>query len=142
MAGLLEGLVFCANDGMPMLVIDGDYRCVAEYLDESIGVGVAVVSDILTEPATLIFSNGCSLRLLCPCCGQAARIGEDIADEALDGVTGLALIGIAWSEQSPQELVLEFGEPGSEPDGENPLVVHLETARGLQRPAVWVSRLG
>ena len=63
MAGLLEGLIFCANDGMPMLIIDGDYRCVAEFLDENIGAGVARVSDILTEPATLIFSNGCSLPL-------------------------------------------------------------------------------
>jgi len=47
MAGLLEGMIFCANDGMPMVFIDGDYRCVAEFLDENIGGGVAVVSDIL-----------------------------------------------------------------------------------------------
>ena len=117
-----------------MLVIDGDYRCVAEYLDENIGSGVAVVSDLLVDPATLIFSNGCSLPLLCPCCGKLTRFREDLAEALLDGVTGLALIGLRWSEQAPYELALEFGRPGSEPVGGNPLVVHLETARELQRP--------
>ncbi len=135
MMGLLDGLLRCENDGMPMLRIGEYYRCVAEYLDSHIGGPEITITDLITDPVTLIFSNGYSLPLICACCGRPMELNEDDTTLALEQATGLSLLGIGWSENAPNELALHLGTPDDE-DDPGALVVHLNTARQLQGPGL------
>src|SRR5512145_311585 len=71
----MEGLIFCSHDDLPMILMDGEFVCVGEYLYAHLDN--APVTDLLTDPVlTLVFQNGHTLPLLCPDCGDSLHITD------------------------------------------------------------------
>ncbi|MBN1218674.1 MAG: hypothetical protein JXM69_07090 [Anaerolineae bacterium] len=133
----LEGLVFCSHDDSPMILLDGDFTCVSEYLHQHLGD--AYVTDLITEPVlTLIFNNGHTLPLLCPDCGQSLHADDN--NELLDTLNGLTIINAIW-DHDVEELVLEFGsltDPESHEEPPETLFIHLNSVRKMTCPhQVW-----
>ncbi len=129
----LEGSIFCSHDDLPMLKINGQFTCVAEYLNAHISN--APITDLITEPLlSLVFQNGHTLPLLCPDCGESLHVFD--YNELLDDINGLTVIDIDWDEDI-EELILDFGRPGSdknESDDPPMLAVHLDSVRELTCP--------
>jgi hypothetical protein len=131
----MEGLIFCSHDGLPMIVIDGEFICVGEYLYAHLDN--SPVTDILTEPiVTLVFQNGHTLPLLCPDCGESLHVDDSSA--LLDSINGLAILALEW-DNDIEELIIEFGYPDGDGDEEedeivDTLSVHLNSVRGLTCP--------
>jgi len=109
----------CEQDGYPMLEIDGQLECVAEYLDRCIA-GQPVV-DIVQSKKTVyyVFANGHKLPMLCSCCGKPL-VYPDL-EEARQDVVGKRLESMSINPdvsddgREVEELVLGFSataEPG------------------------------
>ena len=58
----------CKRDGFPLVKINGQWECVAEYLDRC--VGGQRIKDVIQRDDTFyyIFESGHELPLLCFCC--------------------------------------------------------------------------
>lgn len=131
----MEGLVFCSHDDLPMILMDGEFVCVGEYLYAHLNN--APVTDLLTDPVlTLVFQNGHTLPLLCPDCGDSLHIHDQSA--LLDSINGLTIIALEWDDET-DELILEFGQPEGEEEEEEAealetLGIHLNSVRGLTCP--------
>lgn len=129
----MEGLIFCSHDGLPMILIEDELVCVGEYLYAHLAN--APVNDLLTDPVlTLIFQNGHTLPLLCPDCGESLHVTDQSA--LLDSLNGLTIVALEWDDEN-FELIVEFGEPGSEETEGEPietLFLHLNSVRGLTCP--------
>ena len=129
----LEGIIYCSHDDFPMLLIEDDFICVAEYLETHINH--APITDLITEPVlTLVFQNGHTLPLLCPDCGGSLHFTD--YSSLLDNINGLTIIDMEW-EMTTEELILEFGQPDDEifeEDELNMVAIHLDSVRGLTCP--------
>jgi hypothetical protein len=130
----MEGLVFCSHDDLPMILMDGEFVCVGEYLYAHLEN--TAVTDLLTDPVlTLVFQNGHTLPLLCPDCGDSLHINDQSA--LLDSINGLIIIALEWDEEN-DELILEFGYPEDDEEEEaetvESLAIHLNSVRGLTCP--------
>jgi hypothetical protein len=129
----MEGLIFCSHDGLPMIVHDGEFICVGEYLYAHLDN--TPITDILTNPVlTLVFQNGHTLPLLCPDCGESLHIEDSGA--LLDSINGLAIVSVEWDEDL-EELIVEFGYPehdDEEAEVVDTLSLHLNSVRGLTCP--------
>lgn len=70
MAEVKNPYPLCERDGFPMVKIDGQLQCVAEYLDRCIGEQKVV--DLIQRGKTIyyVFENGHELPMLCFCCGE------------------------------------------------------------------------
>jgi hypothetical protein len=129
----LEGHIFCSHDDVPMIVIDDEFVCVAEYLYSHIND--SPVTDLITDPVlTLVFRNGHTLPLLCPGCGGSVHVEDH--SELLDDINGLTVVNVEWDEEA-EELILEFGIPESDESEEKVLevlAIHLDSVRALTCP--------
>jgi hypothetical protein len=134
----LEGQIFCSHDDTPIIILDGEFLCVTEYLDDHLGN--SCVSDLISGPVlALVFQNGHTLPLLCPDCGQSLHIEDK--NDLLDSLNGLTITAIRWDHEL-EELALEFGPPGVSPEDVDPLdtlFVHLDSVREMTCPdkTVW-----
>jgi len=129
----LEGHIFCTHDDAPMIILDDEFICVAEYLEAH--VGDSCITDLISGPVlTLVFQNGHTLPLLCPDCGQSLHIEDK--NDLLDSLNGLTITAISWDREL-EELALEFGPPGIPPDEAEPLdtlFIHLDSVREMTCP--------
>ena len=129
----IEGFIYCSHDDLPMIILDDEFVCPAEYLNAHIDN--APVTDLIIEPTlSLVFQNGHTLPLICPDCGESLHITDHT--KLLDEINGLTIINIDWDDDL-EELILEFGQPGSDVDelDDAPyLVVHLNSIRELTCP--------
>jgi len=129
----LEGFIYCSHDDLPMILIDDEFVCVAEYLYAHIDN--ASVTDLVTEPTlSLVFQNGHTLPLICPDCGESLHVTDH--SELLDEINALTLINVDWDDDL-EELILEFGSPGTDADEVDDapyLIVHLDSVRELTCP--------
>jgi hypothetical protein len=154
MPGLLDGLLMCEAHDCPMIRIGDYYECVIEYTNSMLGR--EAVTDVIPssgdeQPITLVFSNGRTLPLTCPCCGGPFHFeDEDGSDEFLETLTRqrfrlYALGYVPESEEAPSgglELVfvpeasLAAGLPEDDvftdaPEDAQMLLVHLDSVRGI-----------
>lgn len=129
----MEGLIFCSHDDLPMIVIDDEFVCVAEYVNAHIDN--SPVTDLVTEPTlALVFQNGHTFPLLCPGCGESLHVTDH--NTLLDDINGLTIINIDW-DADIEELIIEFGKPGddlSETEELPFLAIHLNSVRELTCP--------
>jgi hypothetical protein len=129
----MEGLIFCSHDDLPMILMDGEFVCVGEYLYAHLDN--APVTDLMTDPVlTLVFQNGHTLPLLCPDCGDSLHINDQTA--LLDSINGLTIVALEWDDEN-EELVIEFGRVEAEEDEAEvleSLSIHLNSVRGLTCP--------
>lgn len=81
----------CEKHSTPLIDINGQRACIAEYLDACIGKQKVV--DVILQGRTIsyVFENGHAVPLLCSCCG--APLDADVAFERQD-VIGRRFNGI------------------------------------------------
>ncbi|MFQ5613345.1 MAG: hypothetical protein ACE5H9_14550 [Anaerolineae bacterium] len=127
----LEGDLFCSHDDLPMLFLEGEYVCVAEFVQAHINS--SPITDIITEPlVTLIFQNGHTLPLLCPSCGNSIHVEDE--EMFLDTINGLTVLGLGWDDEE-ETLVIDFGHIHNENiELLDSLPIHLNSVRGLTCP--------
>ncbi len=130
----VEGNIYCSHDDMPMILIDDEFVCVAEYLYAHIDN--APVNDLLTHPTlTLVFQNGHTLPLLCPSCGDSVHV-ED-SSQLLDNLNGLTVVDMEWDADA-EELLVHFGHPEEDEEEEidvlETVALHLDSVRGITCP--------
>jgi hypothetical protein len=131
-----------------MINVDGAYYCVVEYLDAHLGGGQ--IKDIVpgdndaqpTVPTCLVFSDGHTLPILCPDCGEGHSLGMD-ADEFLEDMAGLYLIGFSYlppEDDEPEGIELILSEDqdldpnDADDDNSESLFVHLLSVQQLTCP--------
>ena len=115
MAKVKNPYPLCERDGFPMIKIDGQLQCVAEYLDRCIGQQKVV--DLIHRGKTdyYVFENGHELPLLCCCCGTPLVTKDP--DKARRDIRGRRLekMSIGLRELDDVEVMefhLEFSKKG------------------------------
>jgi hypothetical protein len=153
MRGLLDGMLVCEEHDCPMIRIGDYYECVIEYTDSMLGQGV--VTDFIPggggQPITLVFSNGRTMPVICPCCGGPSRFEDEGDGDAFLEILAqqrfrlYALGYVPESEEAPDgglELVfvpeasMAASLPGGDvfadvPEDSQVLLVHLDSVRGI-----------
>jgi hypothetical protein len=150
----LDGLLMCEAHDCPMIRIGDYYECVIEYTNSMLGR--EAVTDVIPssgdeQPITLVFSNGRTLPLTCPCCGGPFQFESKDDEEAFFAVLTqqrLRLYALGYvpeSEDAPDgglELVLvpgasmAAGLPDDDvfddvPEDSQVLFVHPNSVRGI-----------
>jgi len=124
----IEQPVECEQDGFPILEINGEPRCLAEFVDACIGG--QKVSDVVLRDGTLyyIFENRHELPLLCYCCGEPLACPDLRAERK--HMRGRTLQAMTWSLDEFEDgrvaidYELEFSGKYGE---EGPLMVQTST---------------
>ena len=95
MSTTTDQLPLCEQDGFPILEIDGQQRCLAEYVVACIGG--QKVSDVILRNGTLyyVFENRHELPLLCYCCGEPLAC-PDLGAERKN-MRGRTLQAMTWN---------------------------------------------
>ena len=143
-----ENRLRCEEHDCPLIEVDGSRYCVVEYLDAHLGGGQ--VTDIVpgeqlgrhATPTSLVFADGHTLPILCPDCGQPHEL-EETADQFLENMTGLYLIGFGYlpvEEDEPEGVELVFAaDPDLDPNDADDVnsetfFVHLRSVEQLTCP--------
>jgi hypothetical protein len=127
----------CKKDGFPLLKINNQLKCVAEYLDRCIGQKTIV--DVVQSDKTtfLVFSNGHKLPLLCPCCNGSLEITdlEEMRQKTIrQRLVSMAIASRVYEDgQEYDELVLEFSDKEM-PSETVDLSMSFEVALELEHP--------
>lgn len=128
----------CERDGFPLVEIDGELYCSVEYADALLGgekvIGVAGEAGAIE----LLFSNGRTLPLTCPCCGGELHLRGRMLPDVRQLLTGRTLEGFRHGEWVGQGgagarhpiFALQFS--GTEPRDDRTVEVSLESLRRLR----------
>jgi hypothetical protein len=127
----------CPRDGFPMVEIDGQLQCSAEYADRTIG-GKRVQH--LTERdgyITIEFATGETIPLTCPCCGGQLHLTDTTVEQFGRFLIGRTLEGFRhgeWVSREPGSgrhpiFALQFD--GDEDRSARTVQVHLDSVRKI-----------
>ncbi|HLF28060.1 MAG TPA: hypothetical protein VJG32_17125 [Anaerolineae bacterium] len=99
--GRLDNFARCAEHDCPMFLIEGEYVCILEYVDEHLG-GKQVKDLVVVEGGliTILFDDNHELPLLCPHCGEPVSADED---EFLDEISDLYLVALQYVPADGEE---------------------------------------
>jgi hypothetical protein len=115
-----EQIPVCERDGFPILEIDGQLRCLAEYVNACIGN--QKVTDVILRDDTLyyVFENRHELPLLCNCCGEPLVCPDLMAERKR--MRGRTLQAMTWEMEELEdgqevidyrlEFTAKYGEDG------------------------------
>jgi hypothetical protein len=132
----------CEHDGFPLVEIDGELYCSAEYADALIGGQKVLGVADATGPGSfveLLLASGYALPLTCPCCGGALHLKSRTLPELRALLLGRTLEGFRHGEwvgrgQPPERhpvFALQFSGP--EARDERTLEVSLESVRRIRK---------
>jgi hypothetical protein len=111
-------LVECERDGFPILDINGQEQCLAEFVDYCIGG--KKITDVVVRNDTLyyVFENRHELPLLCYCCGEPLTC-PDLRVEKKN-LRGRTLQAMSWNTEQLEDgrNVIDFQLEFSRKDGE------------------------
>lgn len=135
-------IAFCDEHKCPLIQIGDEYACVYEYTDDLIGghkVVDAIPGDMTVDPPVainLVFDNGRSLPLLCPCCGEAIVLDPNATgDQLLERVKDTYLVGLGYDDEQNGLIMLFSYTPEADPnnsEGVLEIVVHFDSIRGIE----------
>jgi hypothetical protein len=142
---LLRQAETCERDGFPLIEINGEQYCSVEYADGLIGgqkiLGIAETTqgDGSTVLIELLFANGATMPLTCPCCGGALHLKPRTLPEVRALLIGRTLEGFRHGEWVgkgvPPErhpvFALQFS--GSEERSQRTIEVSLESVRRISQ---------
>ena len=135
----LRPVVTCERDGFPLVEIEGETYCSVEYADGLVGgervIGVAGEAGAID----LLFANGRTMPLTCPCCGGELHLRGRMLPGARALLTGRTLEGFRHGEWVGREpagkrhpiFALQFS--GDEPVNDRTIEVSLESVRRIQQ---------
>ena len=137
----IEQLPQCERDGFPVLDIDGERRCLAEYVDACIGG--QKITDVILRDGTLyyVFENRHELPLLCYCCGEALACSDLQATRR--HMRGRVLQAMTWDLEEFEDgrVAIDYQLEFSGKYGEDgPLMVQTSTlsANRMRHPVTCV----
>ena len=114
-----SGYVYCKEHNFPLLNINSNQECVANYLSACLGSSPVVKVCQHGQIAYYVFENGNELPLLCGCCGGPVQLTDNEIEEI--GGRRLERLEIVWQELSDgrvvEELALDFSARPDHPDG-------------------------
>ena len=96
-----DPLIECERDGFPVLDINGEQHCLAEFVDYCIGG--QKISDVILRNDTLyyVFENRHELPLLCYCCGEALECPDLNAERK--HMRGRILQAMTWNMEQLED---------------------------------------
>lgn len=116
-------LVECERDGFPILDINEQQHCLAEFVDYCIG-GQKII-DVVQRNDTLyyVFENRHELPLLCYCCGQPLACLDPQAEKGR--ARGRVLQAMTWKTEQLEDgrNVIDYELEFSRKDGENDVMM-------------------
>jgi len=128
----------CEQDGFPILNINGEPHCLAEFVDFCIGG--QKITDVVLRNDTLyyVFENRHELPLLCYCCGEPLTCND--LQSVKREMRGRKLQAMTWDTEEVEDgrvaidFLLEFSSKYGETE---PLMVQTSTlsAEKLIHPA-------
>ncbi|GEM_PF-1138400 len=121
-------LVVCERDGFPILTINGEPHCLAEFVDFCIGG--QKITDVVLRNDTLyyVFENRHELPLLCYCCGEPLACHDLQSVKRL--MRGRKLQAMTWDTEELEggRVVIDYQLEFSSKYGETePLMVQTST---------------
>ncbi|MEX2426156.1 MAG: hypothetical protein WD401_05255 [Thermomicrobiaceae bacterium] len=127
----------CLTDGFPLIELDGAIVCSVEHADEHIGGQPVTDARIRDGYLHLIFGNGASLPLTCPCCAGRLHLRNMPLESLSQMLSGRSIEGFRhgeWvSNESPPErhpiFALQF--TGQEDLSARTIQVNLESVRRI-----------
>jgi hypothetical protein len=127
----------CPNDGFPMVDLHGAMVCSVEHADAVIGGHQVVDAGIVDGYLHLVFQNGASLPLTCPCCGgrlhlrsmSLESLSQMLAQRRLEGFRHGEWVSSQQSEDRHPIFALQFS--GQEDLAARTIQVHLESVRRI-----------
>ena len=132
----------CERDGFPILEIDGEMHCLAEYVDACIGN--QKVTDVIIRDDTLyyVFESRHKLPILCYCCGEALACPDLRAERK--HMRGRSLQAMTWNPEELEDgrVVIDYQLEFSGKYGEEgPLTVGTSTlsANRMRHPLTCVN---
>ena len=112
-------LIECERDGFPILDINGQQHCLAEFVNYC--VGRQKITDVVQRNDTLyyVFENRHELPLLCYCCGQPLAC-PDLQTEKRH-LRGSVLQAMTWNTEQLEDgrNVIDFQLEFSLKDGQD-----------------------
>jgi hypothetical protein len=123
-----DQLIECERDGFPILNINGEPHCLAEFVNFC--VGGQKITDVILRNDTLyyVFENRHELPLLCYCCGEPLACPDLQAEKRQ--MRGRKLQAMTWDveELEDRRHVLDYQLEFSPKHGEaDPLLVQTST---------------
>jgi hypothetical protein len=123
-----DQLIECERDGFPILNINGEPHCLAEFVN--FFIGGQKITDVILRNDTLyyIFENRHELPLLCHCCGEPLACPDLQAEKRQ--MRGRKLQAMTWDVEELEDgshvldYQLEFSPKHAEAD---PLLVQTST---------------
>jgi hypothetical protein len=144
---LLQPAATCERDGFPLIEVNGEHYCSVEYADGLVGgqkiLGIAETTAADgTTLIELLFANGATMPLTCPCCGGALHLKPRTLPEVRALLIGRTLEGFRHGEWvgkgvPPQRhpiFALQFS--GTEDRDERTIDVALESVRRISHRAL------
>jgi hypothetical protein len=121
-------LIECERDGFPILNINGESHCLAEFVNFCIGG--QKITDVVLRNETLyyVFENRHELPLLCYCCGEPLACPDLKAEKRQ--MRGRKLQAMIWSTEELEDgyQVIDYQLEFSPKHGETePLMVQTST---------------
>ncbi len=131
-------LIECEKDGFPILNINGEQQCLAEFMDHCLGR--KKITDVVKRTGTLyyVFENGHELPILCYCCGEP-RDCPDLQAEHKH-MRGRIMKAMTWTTKQLQQggEVIDFRMKFSLKAGEEEAIIvqtSVISAEELHHPA-------
>jgi hypothetical protein len=123
-----DQLIECERDGFPILNINGEPHCLAEFVNFC--VGGQKITDVILRNDTLyyVFENRHELPLLCYCCGEPLACPDLQAEKRQ--MRGRKLQAMTWDMEELEDgrYVLDYQLEFSPKHGEaDPLLVQTST---------------
>jgi hypothetical protein len=135
--GPLHNLNFCEVDGFPLVKIDDEVYCSAEYTDGLIGGQAVTGIEERGDRIELIFDSGLRFPLTCPCCDGPLHRQFPLADvrrifrgRTLEGFRHGEYVGGGTPPERHPIFALQFSGP--EDPKHRTLEVGLGSVRGLR----------
>ena len=121
-------LIECERDGFPILTLNGEPHCLAEFVNFCIGS--QKVTDVVLRNDTLyyIFENRHELPLLCYCCGEPLACHD--LQSVKRHIRGRKLQAMTWNMEELEDgrVVIDYQLEFSIKHGETePLMVQTST---------------
>lgn len=127
----------CPNDGFPMIELHGAIVCSVEHADAIIGGQQVTDASVHDGFLHLIFANGTSMPLTCPCCGGQLHLRSISLENLSQLLAGRSVEGFRhgeWvSDDDPPErhpiFAIQFS--GEEDLSARTMQVHLDSVRHI-----------
>jgi hypothetical protein len=108
----------CERDGFPILILNGESHCLAEFVDYCIGG--QKITDVVLRNNTLyyVFENRHELPLLCYCCGQSLECHD--LQSVKRHMRGRKLQAMTWDMEELEDgrIVIDYQLEFSSKHGE------------------------